>query len=223
MATLAVLRLGLYNELAPQACNGSVRAVGVLLFIHNKWNINDEDYKTQPDGWTMWCITLCREYQVTHLCFGTKAALLCVLKWKVQRGSLCCISYVVHGVNFLSVCMIFAGHWQNDKHLRRTDSGWFCASIPFLTYSVFPISVLGWMRDVRPCCATGGRKRGLRRKLCRRFSFWILSSTSDRSFALSPPIHFGLGFGLWKRFYHVFIHSSSYFVPLCAILYPLVS
>lgn len=82
-----------------------------------------------------------------------------------------------------------------------TDSKYLCSTTPFLTCSVFPMLVLGRMSDVPPCCALGGRKRGLRRKLCRSFSFWSFSHPSTRSFALGSSFHFGLGliwFNLWN-------------------------
>lgn len=82
--------------------------------------------------------------------------------------------------------------------MNSADSGYLCSSIPFLT---FPALVLGRTRDVPPCWAFGGRKRGLRRKLCRSFSFWSFSHASARSFLLASSFHFGLGlvwFGFWN-------------------------
>lgn len=73
---------------------------------------------------------------------------------------------------------------------------------PLLSGSAFPL-VLGLMRDVPPCCEFRGRKRGLRRKLCRSFSFRSFSQPSARSFTLGSPFHFGLGlvwFGLEDDF-----------------------
>lgn len=107
--------------------------------------------------------------------------------------------------------IICSALWQNDEHslwdekkdcmLSILQALYLCSSIPFLKRSVFAALALERMRDVPPCWAFGGRKRGLRRKLCLSFSFWSFSKPSARSFALGSSFHFGLGliwFGFWN-------------------------
>lgn len=83
------------------------------------------------------------------------------------------------------------------RTLLSRDLRYRCSSIPHLMFSFLPTLVLSRMRDIPPCCAFGGRKRGLRRKLCRSFSFLSLSHASNRSCALGSSFHFGLR---WVRF-----------------------
>lgn len=95
---------------------------------------------------------------------------------------------------------------QNDKDvlrnhiIKKTFILFNCllSSARFLPGSAFTL-VLGLIRDTPPRCALGGRKRGLRRKLWRSFSFWSVSHPSARSVALGSSFHLGLGlvrFGL---------------------------
>lgn len=95
---------------------------------------------------------------------------------------------------------------------------------PLLSGSAFPL-VLGLMRDVPPCCEFRGRKRGLRRKLCRCFSFRSFSQPSARSFTLGSPFHFGLGlvwFGLEDDFdgitFWIWMHVVPRFFFFCYCL-----
>lgn len=102
---------------------------------------------------------------------------------------------------------------------------------PLLSGSAFPL-VLGLMRDVPPCCEFKGRKRGLRRKLCRSFSFWSFSQPSARSFTLGSPFHFGLGlvwFGLEDDFdritFKIWMHvvpRLSFFAIVYQPFYPII-
>lgn len=83
-----------------------------------------------------------------------------------------------------------AAFWQQLKpREQRRDSGY----LSLVTFTVWAALFLGWMRDVAPCCAFRGRKRGFRRKLCRSLSIWSFSWSSIQSSLLCSSFNVGLG------------------------------
>lgn len=139
------------------------------------------------------------------------------LQLTVRRDlrSLCSISdfYVTYYVNTLPFFYLLPcnkriyckNKKKNDEKgsWRSAHSRYLCSPIPFLSCSLFAPLALGWMRDMPPCCACGGRKWELRRQLCRPFSLLSFSVASALSFALGSPFHVHFGLGLtWVGFWN---------------------